>query len=187
MTTAVSCEPRAVSVAPVVASTTSPPTTLGPRRSSRLTARGSGLRFGFTLWEMSIVLAISAVAALLVIPAWTNLGENQPPEAGNMITSLLRDARRTAISQRQTVIVRIDPATGMFRVDTTGAAGTGLFADGSLTVNAWESLETDLARLTYVFRPTGAAWGDSVVVRGAEQTIVISVNPWSGEPVIYAQ
>ncbi|HKS06008.1 MAG TPA: prepilin-type N-terminal cleavage/methylation domain-containing protein [Gemmatimonadaceae bacterium] len=144
-------------------------------------------RRGFTLWEMSIVLAISAVAALLVIPAWSNLGENQPPEAGNMITSLLRDARRVAIANRQTVVVRVDPVSGMFRVDTAGAAGTGLYSDGTLTVNAWESLETDLARLTFVFRPTGAAWGDSVLVRGAEQTIVVSLNPWTGEPVTYAQ
>jgi prepilin-type N-terminal cleavage/methylation domain-containing protein len=156
------------------------------RGSGHRTA-GSGLRPGFTLWEMSIVLAISAVAAMLVIPAWSNLGENQPPEAGNMITSLLRDARRVAISNRQTVVVRVDPVSGMFRVDTTGTAGTGLYGDGTLTVNAWESLETDLVRLTFVFRPTGAAWGDSVLVRGAEQTIVVSLNPWTGEPVTYAQ
>jgi prepilin-type N-terminal cleavage/methylation domain-containing protein len=151
----------------------------------------SALRFrarrGFTLWEMSIVLAISAVAAMLVIPAWSNLGENQAAEAGSVITGLLRDARRVAISNRQTVAVRIDPQTGLYRVDTTGVAGTGLYAEGTLSVNAWETLVTDLTRLTYVFRPSGAAWGDSVVIRGSEATLVVHVNPWSGEPIVYAQ
>jgi prepilin-type N-terminal cleavage/methylation domain-containing protein len=144
-------------------------------------------RPGFTLWEMSIVLAISAVAALLVVPAWTNLGENKPPEAGSAVTQLLRDARRVAIGQRLVVAVRVDPATGLYRVDTTGVAGTGLLAEGSLEIGALESLETDLSRLTYVFRPSGAAWGDSVVIRGSEQTLVVHVNPWSGEPEVYAR
>jgi prepilin-type N-terminal cleavage/methylation domain-containing protein len=142
-------------------------------------------RRGFTLWEMSITLAIMAVAATLVIPVLTQrFGTEQPPQSGDALMALLRDARRTAILHAQTVSVRVDPATGLYRVDTTGIAGTGLLAEGGLGMSAWETLVTDLPRLQYVFRPTGAAFGDTVVVRGSERTVAISLDPWSGYAIL---
>ena len=145
------------------------------------------LRRGFTLLEMAIILAVMAVSAALVIPAYTDLGLTPPVLPGNALVVLLRDARRLAIEQSLTVAVRVDPATNYFRVDTTGVYGTGMFVDGTLEIGAYESLRTDLPRLQYVFRPSGAALGDTVTVQGNSISAVLAVDAWSGEAVMYAR
>lgn len=145
-------------------------------------------RRGFTLWEMSIVLGITALVAAVVIPAFgLKFGTDPVAQAGDVIVPLLRDARRTAIDWNQTVTVRVDPASGLYEVDTTGASGTGMYVTGQLELNAWESIQTDLQRLQYVFRPTGAAFGDSVIVRGTGAAALVVVDPWSGVPYVYAR
>ena len=141
-------------------------------------------RRGFTLWEMSIVLAITALVAAVVIPALVGpqFGNDPVPQVGDQIVGLLRDARRSAIDYDQTITVRIDPTSGMYQIDTTGAYGTGMYTQGQLSLSAFESLVTDLPRLVYVFRPTGAAFGDSVGVSGSNGAATVLVDPWSGMP-----
>lgn len=141
-------------------------------------------RRGFTLWEMSIVLAITALVAAVVVPAMVGpqFGNDPTPQVGDQIVAMLREARRTAIEYDQTLTVRLDPTSGMYQVDTTGASGTGMYAQGQLDLSAYESFVTDLPRLVYVFRPTGAAFGDSVGVRGANGAATVFVDPWSGMP-----
>jgi len=143
-------------------------------------------RRGFTLWEMAVVLALTALTAAVVIPNWSDFGTAPPALPGDAVVALLRDARRHAIDSSQTVSVRIDPSSLYFRVDTTGANGTGVLADGTLGVGTYETLITDLPRLQYVFRPTGAAMGDTVLVRG-DISVMIAVDAWSGETVRYAR
>jgi len=144
-------------------------------------------RRGFTLWEMSIVLAVMAVSALIVIPRLTSFGDDPPEQTGDAIVTILRDARRAAIERSQTVTVRVDPVTGAYRADSTGIAGTGLLAEGTLDLGTWQTLETQLARLVYAFRPSGAAFGDTVLVRGSDGAVLISVDSWSGVAVADAR
>ena len=144
-------------------------------------------RRGFTLIEMAIILALMAVSAALVIPAWTDLGATPPPLPGDALVSLLRDARRVAIEQSMTVAVRIDPTSNYFRVDTTGVLGTGLLADGTLEIGAYETLRTDRSRLQFVFRPSGSAIGDTVTVQGNSISAVVTVDAWSGQVAVYAR
>jgi prepilin-type N-terminal cleavage/methylation domain-containing protein len=144
-------------------------------------------RRGFTLWEMSIVLAVMAVSALIVIPRLTSFGDDPPEKAGDAIVTVLRDARRAAIERSMTVTVRVDPVTGAYRADSTGIAGTGPLAEGTLDLGTWQTLETQLTRLVYVFRPSGAAFGDTVLVRGSDGAVLVSVDPWSGVAVTDAR
>ena len=51
-------------------------------------------------------------------------------------------------------------------------------------VTAHGRLVTPLPRLTFVFKPTGAAFADTVVVRGTTSSVLVGVDPWSG--VAYA-
>lgn len=144
-------------------------------------------RRGFTLWEMAVVMAIIAVSAVVVVPRmWLSFGEDRPAQTGEALLSLLRDARRVAIERNQVVYVNLDPASQRFRVDTSGIAGTGMLAEGMLETGGWETLVTTLPRLRYVFRPTGAALGDSVRVRGNE-SVLVTVDPWSGEAMVHAR
>jgi prepilin-type N-terminal cleavage/methylation domain-containing protein len=144
-------------------------------------------RRGFTLWEMTIVLALVSLSAAIVIPNWIDLEKDPVSGPGDPVIALLRDARRLAIEQAQTVAVRLDPSSLYYRVDTTGAYGTGLYADGTLDMGAFETLDTALERLSFVFRPTGAALGDTVAVRGGEYAVTLAVDPWSGYPVVHAR
>jgi hypothetical protein len=78
------------------------------------------------------------------------------------------------------VILRLDPKTLRYEVDTLGFQGSGLFASGKLDLDIMQSLVTDQPRLQFVFRPTGAAFADSVVVRGGERPLTVRVDRWSG-------
>jgi prepilin-type N-terminal cleavage/methylation domain-containing protein len=138
------------------------------------------LRRGFTLWEMSMVLLIMAVTAVLVVPAFARLGADKPKDDAAALMAVLHDARKAAIDRNATVVLRIDPLSGRYEADTTGASGAGALAAGILDFGLTEQLVTDLPRLQYVFRPTGAAFADSVLVRGATKMLLVSVDLWSG-------
>ncbi len=55
-----------------------------------------------------------------------------------------------------------------------------MLAEGTLDLGLTQTLETDQPRLRFVFRPTGAAFADTVVVRGGDVPLVVRVDPWSG-------
>jgi Tfp pilus assembly protein FimT len=136
---------------------------------------------------MTIVFAIMAVTALLVVPQWASLNNEEPANLTTSVLDVLRDSRKLAIASSQTVALRIDPLSGLYRVDTTGVTGSGLFAEGQLDLGALESIETDRPRLQFVFRPSGAAFADTLLVRGTRGTSVIAVDPWSGVAGAYAR
>jgi prepilin-type N-terminal cleavage/methylation domain-containing protein len=137
-------------------------------------------RAGFTLWELTMVLLVMAIAATLAAPAFSRLGTEQPTRGGDQVLGLLRDARKAAFDYDATVTVRLDPKTLKYQVDTATVAGTGTLASGILDVGATETLVTDLPRLVYVFRPTGAAFADTVMIHGGETPLVVRVDPWTG-------
>jgi len=137
-------------------------------------------RPGFTLWELTMVLLVMAISATLAAPAFVRFGAEQPMRGGDQVIGLLRDARKASIAYNATVTLRLDPKTLKFQVDTSTVMGAGTLAEGTLDLGMSETLVTDLPRLVYLFRPTGAAYADSVVVRGGEQPLVIRVDPWTG-------
>lgn len=127
-----------------------------------------------------MVLLVLAIAATLAAPAFARFGADQPPGGADAMLNLLRDARRAAIEFDADVTVRLDPTKLDYAVDTSGVDGSGMFARGVLDLGAAQSLVTDRPRLQYVFRPTGAAFADTVVVRGGRVPLVVRVDPWSG-------
>jgi hypothetical protein len=100
------------------------------------------------------------------------------------VAKLLNDARKIAIERNETVTLRLDPISGRYRADTIGVGGSGELGEGAMTLGAQETLITDLPRLVYVFHPTGATFADSVLVRGAGSSALVTVDPWNG--VAYA-
>lgn len=141
-------------------------------------------RRGFTLWEMGLVLLLMGIATLIAIPAFTRLGApntDEPAEGPAELLRLLRASRQAAIAHGVTVTLLVDPETGRYRADSSGAAGTGLLAADTLALGRVGALDTELPRLRYVFRPTGAALGDTVRVRGRDGAVLVAVDAWSGE------
>jgi prepilin-type N-terminal cleavage/methylation domain-containing protein len=137
-------------------------------------------RRGYTLLEMSVVLVVMAIAATLVVPALVDLGQEPVPHTADALLDLLRSARALAVDRAVDVTVLVDPVTGSYRADSTGVQGTGVVATGQLALRGDEAMVTDLPRLRYVFQPTGAAWADSVRVRGGDSSVLVLVDPWSG-------
>jgi prepilin-type N-terminal cleavage/methylation domain-containing protein len=139
-------------------------------------------RSGFTLWEIATVLLIIAIVASLTAPAFVKLGEERDQTSEDLLVKLLRDTRTLAIEHAVEATLLIDPENGHYRVDTTSSFGSGRVVEDTLRFGAADKLESDLPRIRYVFRPTGAAFGDSVIVRGSDSTRVLVVDPWSGMP-----
>jgi len=139
-----------------------------------------GVRAGFTLWELTMVLLVMAIAATLAAPAFARFGTDQPSGPADKMLGLLHDARKAAFDFNATVTLRMDPKTLKYQIDTAGVVGAGRFAGGTLDLGLTQTLVTDQPRLHYVFRPTGVAFADSVVVRGRNVPLVVRVDPWSG-------
>ncbi len=137
-------------------------------------------RRGFTLLEMSVVLVIMAIAATLAVPALVDLGQVTPRHTAASLLDLLHASRALAIDSDVTVTLLVDPVTGNYRADSTGVQGTGVVAAGQMPLQGDEAMVTDLPRLRYTFAPTGAALADTVRVRGADSSVVVFVDPWSG-------
>ena len=137
-------------------------------------------RAGFTLWELTMVLLVMAVAATLAAPAFSRLGTERLPNGADAMMSLLHDAHKAAVDYNATVTLRLDPKTLKYQADTSGVSGSGVLAAGTLELGVTQTLVTDLPRLQYVFRPTGAAFADTVVVRGGSVPLIVRVDPWSG-------
>jgi Tfp pilus assembly protein FimT len=127
-----------------------------------------------------MVLLVMAIAATLAAPAFARFGAEQPPGGADALLGLLRNARKAAIAYDADVTLRLDPKTLDYAMDTSGVSGAGALETGVLDLGAAQALVTDQPRLQYVFRATGAAFADTVVVRGGPMPLVVRVDPWSG-------
>jgi prepilin-type N-terminal cleavage/methylation domain-containing protein len=137
-------------------------------------------RRGFTLWELTMVLLVMAIAATLAAPAFSRLGTEQPTQGADQLLGLLHDARKAAFDFNATVTLRLDPKSLKYQLDTATVAGAGTLAAGILDVGSTETLVSDLPRLVYVFRPSGASFADTLVVHGGQTPLVVRVDPWTG-------
>ena len=127
-----------------------------------------------------MVLLVMAIAASLAAPAFARFGTDQPTGAADKLIGLLHDARKAAIDFNATVTLRMDPKTLKYQLDTSGTNGAGRLAEGVLDLGLTQTLVSDQPRLQYVFRPSGAAFADTVIVRGGDVPLVVRVDPWSG-------
>jgi hypothetical protein len=127
-----------------------------------------------------MVLLVLAIAGTLAVPAFARFGTEQPSRGADGVLALLRDARKASLDYNATVTLRLDPKTLKFQADTTTANGAGILATGVVDMGLTETLVSDQDRLLYIFRPTGAAFADTVVVHGGDMPLIVRVNPWSG-------
>jgi prepilin-type N-terminal cleavage/methylation domain-containing protein len=139
-------------------------------------------RSGFTLWETALVLAILGIVLVLTAPAYVDFGTLKAQSEAEPVLTLLREARRSAIETGTVVTLRLDPTSGRFRADTIGLVGMGTIADGTVDLGGAATMVTDADRLQFIFQPTGAAFADSVGVRGPSGTVMVLVDPWTGVP-----
>ena len=139
-------------------------------------------RAGFTLIEMVLVLLIIGIIFAMVVPSLGSLGHD--PEEGmawKELVTLMRSSRVLALEKGVTVKMVLDPETGNYRVDSTGARGAGIVEEGQLTVGLNMTMVADSARAKFSFRPDGSAFSDSLIMRASGYATKISVDPFTGE------
>jgi len=137
-------------------------------------------RRGFTLWELVVVMVVLAVTLGVGVPAYVRFGALTPTTPVDELLGVLRDAHATAVRLQATVALVIDPKSGAFRLDTITAAGAGPLRADTLSVDVRRAIATDSARLRYLFRPTGAAFGTPVRMRGPAGDRLVVVDAWNG-------
>lgn len=140
-------------------------------------------RRGLTLLETAIVLAITAIGALLVLPLWPSALRDPEPDGtpGSLLTLALRDARQHAVRERQDVVVYLDVRQQQLRMDTIGTSGRGVWREEALPLAANELLVTRDTAAVVRFRASGAAQGAPLSLRHASGWLSIELDPWSGE------
>jgi prepilin-type N-terminal cleavage/methylation domain-containing protein len=171
------------------------------RRLGRAPAR-SPRPTGFTLMEVLVVLIILTLIAGATVPAI--MGERRPDDdlttAARQVEQLFRLARDSAIRSGGAVTVMMDSATSLVWMLTEAApptaesdetegptalpglgaptsAGTALELPPSVRV----LLGTTRARFTFL--PTGATLADSLVLSHMGASLVLTLDPWTGDVV----
>ena len=136
-------------------------------------------RVAFTLVELVVVLVLIGIVSAAVMPAvWHAATPDSANVLAEPVVSLLRFAQRSAASQNQVVRVTIDPETNAYRAETMGDGVTR--AEGTVELPSDARFLTDLDRLQVTFDPAGRADADSLVVRDAQRTAMVRVDPWTG-------
>ena len=143
-------------------------------------AAAGRVRRGFTLWELVVVMVVLAITLGVGVPAYVRFGAASATTPTDELLDLLRDARASAVRLRATVALVVDPKSGAFRLDTITAAGAGPLRADTLSLDVRRALATDSARLRYLFRPTGAAFGVTVRMRGPAGDRLVVVDAWNG-------
>lgn len=133
------------------------------------------------------MLIILAVLSGMAIPAYLNAAREREASGVDVLSGVLTNGRRFAVLNSVNATVVIDPQSGHYRIDTSGAGGYGIAVDDSLRLSLSERLETDRVRLIYRFRPDGGAFGDTVLVRGTDSTRLVTLDQASGAVVVYVR
>lgn len=138
-------------------------------------------RPGFTLIELVIVMVIISIMGAVIVPALARPVAIDPMAAARPLTDVLRSAHRAAVDSGRIVRLTVDPSTARYAARMEGSATS--LASGTMDL-AGSSLIADSVRASFAFHPTGAATGDVIVVSGGVRTILVTVDPWTGEPVL---
>jgi prepilin-type N-terminal cleavage/methylation domain-containing protein len=182
----------------------------GARQNGRHVRRRCGCRPGFTLIEIVVVLLIVAVATAVTVPAFLQPRQDDALiDATGRIEALFRLARDSAARGGVPIVVAIDSATSAAWLypewedagDAAAATPSSRLpprAPGALQRRAAQQaageslelppsvrLELSKARARFVFRPAGATYGDSLVLRQGGSVRLITVDPWTGHARVY--
>lgn len=144
------------------------------------------IKCGTTLVEILVVLALLGIVAGVVTPALPRVTSDPAERAAGSVLELLRATRNRALREGQQYEVIVTPRERRMWV-MREAADSG--AQATLAGSISDDVRVDAAsdRIRFVFPSAGVAADDSLVVRSSERSIVILVDPWTGEPRAFAR
>ena len=140
-------------------------------------------RSGFTLVEVVVVLAMLAITAAVVVPAFRPPAERSAGAAARALREVYANARSQAARRGVAVVVEVRTATGEWRLATDpedGAPPRTLEA-GTLPLPAEGRLSGGRGgRARAAFTPLGRARADRVTITEGGVRHEVSVDGWTG-------
>lgn len=136
---------------------------------------------GFTLIEMMIVIAISAIVLATLVPNFTPAIERAKLHASSRdIVSALRHCRGYAMIKGEDALFELNTIAHTYRIsgrkklyNIPDSIELGLFTTST------ETLDEGTGRIR--FFPDGSATGGRVTLIGKNQTLVVDINWLTGE------
>lgn len=161
----------------------------GRERAGYLPWRDLRAPDGFTLIEIVVTLLILATVAATAIPAFLRDRElSDLDSATERIEALLYLARDSALHSASPVALVLDSVSGLVWLTTTesGGGSDALLSDTGTDLNLplGVQLEMTSARARFQFQPSGAAFPDTLILRGSTETRWVTVNPWTGHAIV---
>jgi prepilin-type N-terminal cleavage/methylation domain-containing protein len=136
-------------------------------------------RRGVTLIELVVVIALMAIIAGVVTPAFRAALPASGISATAQLSAVVRAARARAIEKATVVTLTVDPATGRFWIDHPDTAG-------AIVLSAHATL-SGADRVHFRFRPTGEIAADPLAITESGVVRAVQVNRWTGEVAIGAR
>ena len=141
---------------------------------------------GFTLIELTVVLAIIGLAATVVAPAFRRLTRDARTTT-DALTAVYAGASRAAHVRRVPVTVAIETATGQFATLTDPAPGTprDTIESGTLALAADTRLTGGRDGWVLVaFDSHGGARGPAIGINQEHGSYEVQVDPWTAEALV---
>ncbi len=130
-------------------------------------------RRGVTLIELVVVIALMSIIAGVTVPALSSL-DRREPTAVDIVSTLLRETRATAIEQGRSVVLTIDPATARYWLDVPDTTGVLALPGGA-------TLMAPTPRVHVRFAATGEVDAEPFFVREHDLATPVVFDRWSGE------
>lgn len=133
---------------------------------------------GFTIIEISVVIAIISLLSLITIPALVNYQKTTKLRSeARLLATNLRYAQQLAITEQNIYSVKFFTSTDSYQIvnENTGEIIINIILDSAVDISIINSFTNDTAQ----FNPTGAAveTGSIVLTNTKNQTSTIEIKP----------
>jgi prepilin-type N-terminal cleavage/methylation domain-containing protein len=138
---------------------------------------------GFSLVELVVGILLLGLMASVVAPAAIQSATEDEPggQLGREVLALLRTARRNALDRGTTTTLRLNPASGAYRL-TVATGDSGVVEDGRIKIPPGSRVVASDGAVSATFRPDGTADAQPIVLESDGRRSVITVDRWTGIP-----
>ena len=141
---------------------------------------GISSKQGFTLLEIVVVLFIVSLVMAVVLPSFAGFGESKLRSEAREIASILRYMNDSAVSRKETFLIRFDLEKNMVTWQGPDGEKTKKF-DDMTGVTTQSNGMVSKGELIVFIEPLGIQENLSIHMRRGKKGVVITLNHLSGK------